>query len=346
MKIFLLLLLLCFSIHSREKASVVYVNHETGSDSSYPGTAEKPLKSFSKAMNLIAESGTVYIQKTNLPYTKPLHIKIGGSSGKPLKVIGHGAVIDLSTDITGGPWIKNGEYFILNTKDRRKFTDSQRAALFVDSIPIHPLGKGIKEKYHVTFHEDGRLKVLFPEGIDPINGKYRILLNAPPSSNGVSFGSKASHVMVEGITVKFAGNDGFNLHGPAKNITLKNVTTLFNGDEGISAHDDIEVKVLESVIAFNGSAAGGIADVDRSVSYYENCLVVNNYANAFFFIGQKHTVKNCVIWGNRSKLHYKDTTEMIQGDIYEFKDKKEARENLEKLPGPLKAVINQYVNSN
>lgn len=343
---FFIFFFISLSIFSREKLSVVYVNHETGNDSNYPSSAAKPLKSFAKAMNLISESGTVYIQKTSQPYNKSLHIKAGGTSEKPLRIIAHGAVIDLSKDITSGPWAKDGEYFILNTKDRRKFSDSQRAALFVDSIPVHPLGKGIKEKYHVTFLEDGRLKIRFPEGVDPINGKHRILLNAPVSSNGVSFGNKASHVIVEGITVKFAGNDGFNLHGAAKNITLKNISTLYNGDEGISAHGDIEVKVLNSIVAFNGSAAGGIADVDRSVSYYENCLVINNYANAFFFIGQKHSIKNCAVWGNRSKLHYRDSTEMHKGMIYEFSNEKEARENLDKMPEPLKAVINKYLSSN
>jgi hypothetical protein len=340
---YLILLLLCFPLYGQNKLDVVYINHESGSDSNKEASAEKPLKSFRKAMSLIKESGTVYVQKTKKPYTSSFHITVGGSVEKPLKVIGPGAVIDLSTDVSNGPWIADGDSFILDKAIKRKYSDSQRAALFVNGIPVHPYAKHLKEKHNVQVMDDGRLKVRFPEGINPLDKKHKIMLNAPPNISGISFGPKASNVVVEGLAVKFAGNDGFNLHGKAKNITLKNIISVFSGDEGISAHGDIEVKVFNSIIAHNGSSSGGIADVDRSVSEYTNCVVADNYSNAFFFIGQSHAVKDCVIWGNRSKLTYRKPTKVDEKNILSFKNGDDALKQIDSLSKELQNVLKAYI---
>ena len=45
------------------------------------------------------------------------------------------------------------------------------------------------------------------------------------------------------------------------------VTALWHADEGISAHDDVEMEVENAEIAWNGSASGGVADVDKRHRY-------------------------------------------------------------------------------
>lgn len=105
-----------------------------------------------------------------------------------------------------------------------------------------------------------------------------------------------SHIIVRNITVKHASNDGFNIHNDWVGIRLENVRAFSNADEGISAHDDVEMEVDGAEIAWNGSAAGGVADVNRCVTRYKNCNMHHNLGAAFFFSGKSHSVTDSLIY--------------------------------------------------
>lgn len=341
----LIFLFLCIPAVAGSKLDVVYVNHELGSDLSATASESKPLKTFKKAFSLVKESGVVYIQKTEKPYTEKLVANVGGTLDKPLRVLGAGAVIDLSTDISSGPWKKEGEYFIFDKVIKRSLGRSglhQMAALWVNRIPIHPFYHKYsagKQKTYVTYLEDGKMKVKFPAGIDPRSGNEKVKLNADFTESAVSFGHHASNIVVDGITVKHSGNDGFNLHGKSKGIHLTNVVSLFNGDEGISAHGQLEMKVSNSIVAHNGSSAGGIADVGECTTDYKNCLVYNNNNCAFFFSAVKHSVSNCLVWGNKKTFSVRKSSQFSKKNIYEFKDREEAEASKEKLPIELQRLL-------
>lgn len=49
-------------------------------------------------------------------------------------------------------------------------------------------------------------------------------------------------------------------------------------------------------IAWNGSSAGGVADVNRSVTTYKNCRVHDNVGGAFKFAGKSHRVSDTLIY--------------------------------------------------
>ena len=343
---FLLISFFLTYVLNAQKLDTVYVNHETGDDSRKSITAEKPLKTFSKALALVKESGTVIIQKTKSPYTEQLHVNVGGTAQKPLKVIGSGAVIDLSTDISKGPWKKDGDFYIFDQLIKRNLKGSglhQLAALWVDKTPVHPYYHKLKQKHFVTYLEDGRMKVKFPEGMDPLSGKHRILLNADFGQSTVSFGNNASHIIIDGLTVKHSGNDGFNLHGSSKGIHLTNVISLFNADEGISAHGHLEMLVTNSIIGHNGSAAGGIADVGECVTEYRNCIVFNNYNCAFYFSAKKHKVSNCIVWGNRKTLAVRKEADVSTESIHEYKNLQEAQLHFVKFSPALQKVMNRLL---
>ena len=76
-----------------------------------------------------------------------------------------------------------------------------------------------------------------------------------------------SNIIIRNLTVKYAGNDGFNIHGDRRGIRLEKVRALSCADEGISAHETTEVQVIDSEIAWNGSVSGGVTDVNDAVSY-------------------------------------------------------------------------------
>lgn len=79
-----------------------------------------------------------------------------------------------------------------------------------------------------------------------------------------------------------------------------------NGDEGISAHETVQMDVFDSEIAWNGSSAGGVADVGDSVTTYTRCEVHHNLGAAFFFDGKHHRLTDCVI-------HHQDKDVVARG---------------------------------
>jgi hypothetical protein len=186
----------------------------------------------------------------------------------------------------------------------------QVAGLFVEEVPIgiprdvateklHPERKGYcyfpptaLKPGQMGYTEDGSLYFRWPTGKTP--GAARIIL---PAKEGVSCVSIAcSNVTVRNVTAKYAGNDGFNIHGKWTGIRIENVKAFCNADEGISAHDDIEMAVDGAEVAWNGSFSGGVADVDRCVTSYRNCKVHDNYSAAFHFSGKSHTVSDTLIY--------------------------------------------------
>ena len=102
---------------------------------------------------------------------------------------------------------------------------------------------------------------------------------------------------------KYAGNDGFNIHGHRRGIRLEHVRALSCADEGISAHETTEMEVFNSEIAWNGSISGGVTDVNDAVTSYRNCIVHDNAGAAFSFTGKAHRVYDSLIFNQETAFH-------------------------------------------
>lgn len=246
----------------------------------------------------------------------PLVLREGGSPDKPAVFDGKGMIIDLGIDVTDHEWKKNGDVWTSTGKllSREPIAAGQVAGLFVDEAPLaiprdvateklHPDRKGFcyfppdkLKPGQMGYAADGSLYFRWPAGKKPETSK--IVLPPKPGTNCVSIA--CSHIIVKNITAKHAANDGFNIHGAWIGIRLENVKAFSNADEGISAHDDVQMTVDGAEVAWNGSAAGGIADVDRCVTAFHNCTVHDNLGAAFYFSGKSHRVTDCVIF-NQSR---------------------------------------------
>jgi len=243
---------------------------------------------------------------------EPLILKNGGTPEKPAVFDGKGMVIDLGTDVTDHAWKKDGDLWTSNGPllKRKPLAPGQNAGLFIEEVPISVSRDSAAEKLHperksrcyfppatlkpgqMGYTEDGSLYFRWPAGKTP--GSARIIL---PARAGVSCVTIAcSNIVVRNITAKYAGNDGFNIHGKWTGIRIENVRAFSNADEGISAHDDVEMSVDGAEIAWNGSTAGGVADVNRCTTSYRNCKVHDNVGAAFYFSGKSHTVTDTLIY--------------------------------------------------
>ena len=186
----------------------------------------------------------------------------------------------------------------------------QLAGLFIDEVPLsiprdlaaeklHPDKKGgcyvapaVLQPGQMGYLADGSVVFRWPAGKMP--GQARIIAPPEPGTSCVTIA--CSHIVVRNITVRHAANDGFNIHGGWVGIRLEHVRALSNADEGISAHGTVQMEVIDAEVAWNGSNAGGVADVDKSVTTYRQCKVHDNVGAAFYFSGRSHRVEDSLIY--------------------------------------------------
>lgn len=242
----------------------------------------------------------------------PLVIREGGTAENPSVFDGEGLVVDLGIDVTSAPWERNGDLWTLPAPADRSLPiiAGQSAALFVDDMPI-TVPRDLEAEARqpdrrsrcylpperlapgqAGFTDSGGLVFRWPAEKNPATS--RLIL--PPAAGVSAVTIACSHVIVRNVTARYAANDGFNIHGGHVGIVLENVRAISNGDEGISAHGDVQLMVRRAEVAWNGSAAGGVADVGRSITSYEDCLLHDNTGAAFFFSGKRHAVTRCRIF--------------------------------------------------
>jgi hypothetical protein len=258
--------------------------------------------------------------------TKPLVLNQGGTAEKPAVFEGNGMIIDLGTDITDSHWQTGGDIWTLPKlpPPNAPIMAGQYAALFIDEQPVtvprdleaESKQPDRKSRCYVApaklkpgqagFTEEGALYFRWPSGKTP--GKSRIIL--PPKEGASAVTIACSHIIVRNITAKYASNDGFNIHGKWVGIQLEDVKAFSNGDEGISAHDEVEMKVRRAEIAWNGSASGGVADVNQCVTAYENCILHDNAGAAFHFSGKSHSATDCQIYNQEKDFSTAKGTEV------------------------------------
>lgn len=263
--------------------------------------------------------------------TNQLVIRDGGTSEKPAVYDFGGLEIDLGLDVTDHAWIKDGDVWRSKGKlmEREPIAAGQLAGLFLDGVPLSIPRDVAAEKLRLEkkqycyfapadlkpgqmgYADDGSLYFRWPAGKDPATS--RVILPPKPGTSCVSI--QCSHVVVKNLTVRHAANDGFNIHNKWVGVRLENVKAFSNADEGISAHGEVEMTVVDSEIAFNGSAAGGVADVDRSVTSYERCRAHDNLGAAFYFSGKSHEVTDSVIFNQARDFSVTPTAKFLKERI-------------------------------
>lgn len=280
--------------------ATVYVDAENGDDSNSGESSEGAFQTLKHAVSQLAPSGTLHLLPGDSPFREQLHLPFGGTKDAPLVVEGNGAVIDLGRDITEGPWERDGELWVFQGEGRPHTRPFQASPICIDNQPQwvpHERDTATEPNGNVRVLEGGKFGVLFPPGKSPANSK--MTLTSADGESGV-FLNRGDHIVVKNLTVRYAGNDGFNVHGSGKGIVFENVSALMCGDQGISSHGTAEVSIDGAEVAFCGSRAGGIADVGECVTSYRNILLHNNRVGGMHLRGARHSVDQLVAFQNHS----------------------------------------------
>jgi len=258
----------------------------------------------------------------------PLTLSKGGTPENPAVFDGKGMIIDLGIDVTTYDWQKDGEVWTSRGafKDHPAVADVQRSALFIEEVPIRTVRDREAEKKsgvagqviyaapaalkpgELGFTAEGAIYFRWPVGKKP--GSARIFL--PPANLASCVSIQCSNITVRNITAIHAANDGFNIHGARVGVRLEHVKAFSNGDEGISAHETVQMDVVDAEIAWNGSTAGGVADVNDSITTYTNCEVHHNLGAAFFLTGKSHRVTNCIIHHQAKDFEVREGAQFTQ----------------------------------
>lgn len=260
----------------------------------------------------------------------PLTLKDGGTPDQPAVFDGKGMIIDLGIDVTAHDWDKQGDLWTSRGPFEKHppVDDVQRAALFIEEVPMRITRDRASEQKssekgkvifaspeslkpgQMAFKADGSIYFRWPEGKAP--GSAKIFL--PPAGLASCVNIACSYLTIKNITALHAANDGFNIHGNRLGIRLENVKAFSNGDEGISAHETTQMDVIDSEIAWNGSSAGGVADVGDSITTYTNCELHHNTAAAFSFAGKSHRVTHCLIHHQSRDIDIREDAKVEQSD--------------------------------
>lgn len=265
----------------------------------------------------------------------PLILSKGGTPERPAVFDGQGLEIDLGIDVTERAWQKSGDIWRLpgGLEGLPPRDDVQRAGLFIDEVPLRIMRDRTAEKAtsdptalifvaadelqpgQMGWAADGAVYFRWPDGKSPEAGR----IIQPPSKLESCVVIACSHIVVKNIIARHAVNDGFNIHGHRVGIRLENIKAFSNGDEGISAHETVEMEVFDSEIAWNGSTAGGVADVNDSTTSYTNCNVHHNLGAGFFFDGKSHRITNCRIHNQTTPIVARDKAVEVTVDGQPFK---------------------------
>lgn len=285
---------------------IFYVDGGQGNDAA-AGSKDAPFQSMARAVQEVdGKGGEIRLIPGKTPYRETLQISKGGTAENPLVVDGQGAVINLGLDITAGPWTDTGDGWRLEKVLPKGFSTGiyQATSVFVNGLGLtgdHPKGPSYAPRLwhhgYLRLDANGKLVVVFPDGLSPKNSVVVLTGKGEPMASGVALAT-ASNVLVKNLTSAFASNDGFNLHGSGGNVFLENVKAVFNADEGISAHETYVVETKDSEVAFNGSQGGGVQDVNECTTSYKNVCSHQNRASGFALQGKSHVLDGVVSYGN------------------------------------------------
>lgn len=290
--------------------SVIYINHETGDDG-WTGTSpaaagpDGPVRTFAKAVTLLAPGMTLNIQPTAEPYREALPLQVSGTVDQPIVVEGNGAVIELGQDKSEGPWREEDGLWVLDDVvwPTSISGQKQRAFAFLSGQPIcrprTTIAAGELPPVFTALPDGaGKLHFRFPDGMTPpFTGFYIVDTqdNCVPSV-------AVAHVRVHDLNVVGAGDDGFGFQGACMDLIFENCSSILCGDEAMSAHGagaEDSAEFRDSVFGWCGSYAGGVAHGQQASTKLVHCLsAFNRGAGYDLSNGSVQTLIDCFSIGN------------------------------------------------
>lgn len=276
-------------------AAVIHVDEHSGDDANN-GSADAPLKSVRRAVDLAKPGDTIFF------LSGPIHqgVNIKDKSGEPehpIIIDGNNQTLVGSRVIEPSEWVKVGEgvYQLKNLLNvgKGKQADSTLGRFFfvVDGRQnrMNRSSKGARSplpevsalKPGEWTHADGAFYMAFEPGKTPADH----VIEAPVLQNGVAFSGNCSHWVVRNLKIMRFINDGINLHGETRDVLVENILVEECGDDGMSAHETCEVEARDFTARRNST---GICHINESVSHNTRVRLEGNHGVNLYLLGSGH----------------------------------------------------------
>lgn len=277
---------LLVSILSESRGATYYINNQTGNDDNSGLSADAPVATIAKAIQLSQTSDRLELKNTGIAYREPmLFRRLGGQPDRPFVVEGNGAVLSGLKTIDSSKWQTVKENLYVLTLESTPYGNPYLVAQGKRLSSAMCL-ESIEPEQH--FWNRKTNQVYFRCATDKQPADYQ--LEATLTTSGFTLGS-ASYITCRNLICEHFSNDGFNIHGDSRGIRLENVIARHNGDDGISIHESGGLTVQNAYVHDNYY---GIQDVNASRSVYNGVLADRNQIGVSL-VGGYHSLVDCQI---------------------------------------------------
>jgi hypothetical protein len=228
-----------------------YVDNISGSDRNAGNEAERPLQTIQAALLRTRPGDRVILKKSDLPYREQISImgaNNSGFNGRPLEIVGNGAVLDGTEEIPGTAWEQIGAD-LFQFRPRRL----SHQLLYLDG---RPLEKFPSSRDHSTelkplqwTQRDGWIVVRTEPGKAPYQYKFACC----DRTVGITL-YEAHDVLITDLTIQGFQLDGVNAHDRVHQAQIAGCVLRGNGRSGVSIGGAAQVALSSNLIGDNGQS--------------------------------------------------------------------------------------------
>ena len=329
-----------------------YADSVAGNDSNDGRSSDCAFKTLDRASRVLKAGDTLHL-KAGCVFKESLRFRSNGTSAKPIRVKGNGAVLSGLEPVPDDSWCDQGDGLWLSTN--KMFWGACRPRVILPdktmvSVEVRdPAFKNPKllKVGQAAWNAKGIWFRCAPEKRPQdyrLSGYYRV--------SGVEVSNRHNWI-VENLTVEHFTNDGINVHGLCRGLYFFDIVARQNGDDGFSIHENVYASVRNLHVWGNDF---GISDISQSQSVFSGVVAESNRICGVDFHGGIRILRDATVRDNQgnqiaisSEVRGKDADNpnpMLRGTVLLEDVRVEGGEGAGVLvkPGCTVSIINSQVN--
>ncbi len=271
-----------------------YADPVIGNDSYDGRSPDRAFKTLDHASRVLKAGDTLHL-KAGCVFRESLHFRSSGTSAKPIRVKGNGAVLSGLEPVPDDSWRDQGDGLWLSTN--KMFWGACRPRVLLPDGTMVSVEVG-----NPAFKDPKSLKV----GQAAWNSRgiwFRCAPGERPQDYRLSGYYRVSGVevvnrhnwIVENLIVEHFTNDGINVHGLCRGLYFFDIVARQNGDDGFSIHENVYASVRNLHVWGNDF---GISDISQSQSVFSGVVAESNRICGVDFHGGIRILRDATVRDN------------------------------------------------
>ena len=272
-----------------------YADSVAGNDSNDGRSSDRAFKTLDRASRVLKAGDTLHL-KAGSVFKESLRFRSSGTSAKPIRVKGNGAVLSGLEPVPDDSWCDQGDGLWLSTN--KMFWGACRPRVILPdrtmvSVEVRdPAFKNPKQLKvgQAAWNAKGIWFRCAPEKRPQdyrLSGYYRV--------SGVEVSNRHNWI-VENLTVEHFTNDGINVHGLCRGLYFFDIVARQNGDDGFSIHENVYASVRNLHVWGNDF---GISDISQSQSVFSGVVAESNRICGVDFHGGIRILRDATVRDNQ-----------------------------------------------